>query len=123
MQNFKLIVFSNPVEGREDEYNDWYTHRHLADVLRVPGIVAAQRLRCTEVQRDAGPRPWEYMAIYECRAEGVQQVIDGLRARSGTPEMPISCAMAESRYVYFFEPITDMMSAPGASDNTLSQPA
>lgn len=111
MPYFKLIVLSNPVEGREDEYNDWYTGTHLADVLRVPGIVGAQRLRCTEVQRDIGPKPWKYMAIYECNADNVQQVIDGLRARSGTPEMPISSALAESRYVYFFEPITEMMSA------------
>lgn len=36
-------VHSNPVPGREDEYNDWYTNQHLSDVLASPGFVAAQR--------------------------------------------------------------------------------
>jgi hypothetical protein len=111
MKHFKLVVLSNPAEGREDEYNDWYTNTHLADVLRVPGIVRAQRLRRTEQQRDASPQPWKYLAIYECEAPDVQLVIDGLRARSGSPEMPISSAMADVRYVCYFEPITEMVSA------------
>jgi hypothetical protein len=25
-----MIVFTSPVEGREDEYNDWYDNTHLA---------------------------------------------------------------------------------------------
>jgi len=43
MQRCNLIVFTNPVEGRDDEYNDWYTNTHLPDVLKIPGITGAQR--------------------------------------------------------------------------------
>jgi hypothetical protein len=35
------LVFSNPVEGREDEYNAWYDEVHLPDVQRIPGVVGA----------------------------------------------------------------------------------
>jgi len=108
MPRYKLLVLTNAAEGREGEFNDWYTREHLPDVLRVPGIVAAQRLRRTDTQRDAGPYPWKYLAIYECETDDVQQVIDGLKARSGTSEMPISSALAESRYVCFFEPIVEL---------------
>ena len=38
-----LIVMSDAVEGRDDEYNDWYDRVHLADVLALPGFVAARR--------------------------------------------------------------------------------
>jgi len=109
MPQFKLIVLSNAVEGREDEFNDWYTNTHLADVVRVPGIVSAQRFHCTAVQRDAGKQPWQYMAIYDCDADNVQQVIDNIGARAGTPEMPISSAMAETHYACFFEAITGVI--------------
>jgi len=108
MPRFSLIVLTNPAEGREDEYNTWYSDTHLADVLRVPGVVAAQRFRKTVSQRDAGPYPWDYLAIYDCETDDVRQVIDALRQRSGTPEMPISSALDDTRYVCFFEPITDL---------------
>lgn len=121
MPRFKLIVLSNPSEGREDEYNDWYSDRHLPDVLRVPGIVGAQRFRRTQVQRDLAPQPWQYLAVYHCDADDVQKVVDGLRSRSGTPEMPISGALAESRYVCFFEPITDLIDA-SAAHNGMERP-
>ncbi len=109
MPQFKYLVLSNPVEGREDEYNDWYTNVHLADVLKVEGVVSAQRMRCTEVQRHPGPQAWKYMAVYDCEAESVQHVIDGMRARAGTPQMPISSAMAAPVLACFFEPITGVV--------------
>lgn len=108
MPRFSLIVLTNPAKGREAEYNTWYSDTHLDDVLRVPGVVAAQRFRKTESQRDAGPYPWGYLAIYECDTDDVQQVIAGLRERSGTPDMPISSALDDERFVCFFEPITDV---------------
>ena len=54
MPRYNLIVLTNPVDGREDEYNDWYTNVHLDDVLKVPGVVAAQRFRRSNHQRDQG---------------------------------------------------------------------
>ena len=35
MAKLWLVVLTNPVEGREDEYNEWYSGRHLEDVLAV----------------------------------------------------------------------------------------
>lgn len=37
-----LLVQTNSVAGREDEFNRWYSETHLADVLAVPGGVRAQ---------------------------------------------------------------------------------
>src|SRR3546814_7682746 len=45
MKEYVYVVRSNPVTGREDEYNRWYSERHLADVMAVPGFVSARRYR------------------------------------------------------------------------------
>jgi hypothetical protein len=45
MEKHLFVVFTNAVEGQEDIYNEWYTDVHLKDVLKVPGIVAAQRFK------------------------------------------------------------------------------
>jgi hypothetical protein len=108
MARHNLVVFTNPVEGREDEYNQWYTNVHLRDVLKIPGIVGAQRFRRSEIQRDDGPFPWGYLAIYECDTDDARSVIAELKARRGTELMRMTDALAEERFVCFFEPITDM---------------
>ena len=62
-----LLVFTRPVEGREDEFNQWYDKRHLPDVAGLPGFVAGQRYVFDEASRNslvAAP-PFGYLAVYE----------------------------------------------------------
>jgi hypothetical protein len=80
----RTLVFSNAAEGREADYNAWYDHRHVPEVLAgAPSYVAAQRYRCSEHQRSTAiPCPWRYLAIYELETEDLQEVyatMDALR--------------------------------------------
>lgn len=62
------LVFSNPVDGREDEFNEWYDNVHLKEILATPGMVSAQRytLRQTEMDRELGTTPaHRYCVVYE----------------------------------------------------------
>jgi len=61
----RLFVFSNPVEGREDEYNDWYDDVHMREVLEVDGFVACQRFAVDPGTEGA---PARYLAVYEIDA-------------------------------------------------------
>jgi hypothetical protein len=115
MAKFTFLVLTNAVPGREEEFDRWYTEQHIADVLRVPGVVSAQRFRAAQAQpRGAAAPPWQYMALYECDAEP-QAVADGIRARIGTPDMPMTDAMAEARSACYFEPITEVIRKKAAS--------
>jgi hypothetical protein len=61
-----LVVFSNPVAGREEEYNEWYTDVHIPEVLAGRGYIAAQRFALSETQPDGVELPLHrYMAVYE----------------------------------------------------------
>lgn len=111
MKQFTLLAFTNPVAGREDEYNEWYSNRHLDDVLKVPGIRSAQRFRRSATQRDAAPYDWDYLAVYQCEANDVQEIFDGIRQRAGTAVMPISDALHQTRFLCVYEPVTDMKRA------------
>ncbi|MBT0781216.1 DUF4286 family protein [Paracoccus sp. pheM1] len=108
MPRFDFIVFTNCKEGTDDEFNDWYTHQHLQDVMRIPGVVSSQRFKRSEHQRDPGPFEWNYLAIYNCDTDDVQDIIGQIRARVNTDAMPISDTLAEKRFFCVFEPITDM---------------
>lgn len=89
-----FIVLTNPIPGREEEFNSWYTDRHLADVLRVPGFVSAQRFKVSAVREDAA-LPWAYLAIYEVEFEKLASALQELRARAGTPQVALSDALSD----------------------------
>jgi hypothetical protein len=120
MAKFTFLVLTNAVPGREEEFDRWYTEQHLPDVLRVPGIMSAQRFRRAVQPRGAAPQPWQYMALYECDAAEAQVVTDGIRERIGTPEMPMSDALAEARYTCYFEPITEVVRKTEVSNAGIS---
>lgn len=113
MPKFNLLALTNPVEGREDEFNDWYTDVHLADVLKLPGVVAAQRFVLNDKQHRAPPFDWKYLAVYEIDIDDVQTTLTALKAASGTEAMPLSPALSDERMVWIFRPITDRVGADG----------
>jgi hypothetical protein len=111
MTAYKFVVLTNAIEGREAEFNDWYTNRHLEDVLDIPGIVAAQRFKITDAQRAPKPLPYNYLAIYEIETDDLAGVVGELGRRAGTGKMPISDAMHPQRISYIVEAITDRMTS------------
>src|SRR3954454_17671835 len=92
-------------------HNDWYTNVHLGDVLKVPGIVAAQRFKLSDVQRGEPPFPWHYLALYEIDTNDLNHTLAVLKERSGTSAMVISDALAPERLAWFFQPITPRVEA------------
>lgn len=66
-----LLVLSNQRDGRHDDFNDWYSHVHVRDLMRLPGSLAVQRLRLAPdgVVQAVGivhDRQFDYLAVYEC---------------------------------------------------------
>ncbi len=90
---FVQVVFSNPVAGREDEFNEWYDNVHIPELLTVPGMLSATRYALHEAEIyhvEGGVVPeHKYMCVYEM--EGDVDAIMGKiqrerRQRSGTHE-------------------------------------
>ena len=96
-ERFLYLVFSNPAEGREDDFNQWYDEVHIPEVLGLPGFVSAQRIA---QQSGGAPSPvapqQQYGVIYEIEgdpaevmgalnagmAEGKLQMTDAVDPRS-----------------------------------------
>lgn len=107
MAAYTLVVLSNPVEGRVEEYNNWYTNQHLDDVLRVPGFTAARRFKLGE----GFDGPHKYLALYEMETSNPGAVLEELTKRANTPAMPISDAMDANVSMSMFESITPLVTA------------
>lgn len=113
-----LLVFSNPVDGREDEFNDWYSKRHIDDILAIEGFKRAERFelvdaKMTESAKDA---PWRYLAIYEADEDGLERADSALFELAGaeraealaagrTPKLVISPAMDSDMRAWWFRSV------------------
>ncbi|MET0545664.1 MAG: hypothetical protein ABWZ40_05070 [Caulobacterales bacterium] len=85
-----LIVFSNPLDGRHDDFNDWYTNVHIRDVMRMPSSVGVQRFKLAEEQPvGSAPSPYKYVVLYEIDDT---EKCTAAHAGAMTPLLPISDA-------------------------------
>jgi len=93
MPRYKLVVMTTPIEGREQEYNDWYREVHLNDLLEVDGIKSAQRFRLSRVVAPAG-KPLPYLAIYDVETDNIDKTLEDLQNRATSGRMFISPALS-----------------------------
>ena len=108
MRRFKLVVFSEPFEGREDEFNEWYTGRHLSDICALPGFTSAQRFELNSVSM--GTTLNKYMAIYDVETDDPDGVIEHMFAMRDTEAMPISPAFnLDATTVMLYEQLTEVV--------------
>jgi hypothetical protein len=87
-----FLVLTNPIEGEDEAFNEWYDMVHVPEVLDVPGVVAAQRYDLAEVKvpenedlpAQLPPPTHRYLVIYELdrepdavMAEFLEHVVSG----------------------------------------------
>ena len=85
MGKYRLVVTSQAAAGLTDEYIRWCHEQHFPDLLRVPGIVAAQRFRVLPFDPEGEAR---FMALFDIDAEDPFAVMAEIQRRNGTPDMP-----------------------------------
>lgn len=105
MKEHVLIVYSSPVPGREQEYNDWYNNQHLQDVLTVPGYRRAQRFKLTDLKLDdAMPDVGhQYAAFYFMETDDPEAALNDLKNRVETGVIGLCDAMAPDFLAYCYE--------------------
>jgi hypothetical protein len=110
-----LVVFTNVTSPEhDDEYNDWYDNTHLADVVQVPGFLAATRYRISEAQARGVEPQHRYLSIYEVESDDFPATLEALRKTGKTMAMSEHLDGARST-AYLYEEITPRVVAPGVT--------
>jgi hypothetical protein len=100
-----LLVMTEPLPGKEDEFNDWYSNVHLHELVKVPGIAAAQRFEAVPWSNGAVPAQ-RYLAVYEFDAD-VEEVKEALAAARSTFSETPQVMDPASTVVFSFSAIGD----------------
>ena len=101
-KQFLVLILTEPTEGKEDEFNDYYENLHLDEVLATTDLQTAQRFKLVEEAGEGSPLP--YLALYETQADDPQQVLENLNETR--PQRQQSDALnRRTGRVWVFEPI------------------
>lgn len=112
MRRFKMLVFSEPFAGRDEEFNAWYSGRHLDDLCALPGFTAAQRFTLHSVSMGSALNP--YLAIYDLETDDPDRVIEEMFAARDTAAMPMSPAFnLDATTVMLYEEATGVVVSRG----------
>ena len=74
----KFLVFTNAVDGRDDEYNKWYDEVHTVEMCALPEYTGVTRYRLTDAQMTPD-QPYRYVAIYDY-VGSAEDAVDALKA-------------------------------------------
>lgn len=114
MAHYVYVVLSDPVPGREDDYNEWYSKQHLDDIMREAGFTACQRFRQAEM---AVPQaaPNGYLALYEIETDDIDAVDAAMRAAVASGAVPLTDALDVGRIsAWYVEALTERRVRPPA---------
>lgn len=106
-----LVVLINPVEGREDDFNNWYTHVHIRDVMRFAGSIRVQRLVESENQVETPSH--KYFTLYDTFDPALLSLEH--REAMGTRRMVITHAHDQASVINaYYYPVASRTNCPTA---------
>jgi len=94
MAKYILIGTSAAVEGRDDDYNDWYDNTHLGEVCAIPGIKSGRRYTADACSPNPVPSP--NIAIYEIETDDPAAVLAELGKRAAAGQMKMTDSLDRS---------------------------
>jgi hypothetical protein len=119
-----MVVFTNAVEGKDAEFNDWYDNQHLGDVVGGGPFARAQRFKLGNVEHEVKP-DFEYLALYEIEeGRSFQDARDWILwsraereealAAGRQPAVPMTEAIAEQRVSFMYGALAEPFEKPTA---------
>jgi hypothetical protein len=73
MSKYLMLAFTNPVAGKDAEYNDWYDNVAMPVYRTLPGLKPLGRYRSAEIPKAfdfAMTSSWQYLSVYEFVTDG-----------------------------------------------------
>jgi hypothetical protein len=94
-KKYKMVVFTNAIEGKDKDFNDWYQNTHLAQIVSIKSFVQAQRFRFHTSIVPGSPDSARYMAIYDIETDDINASLGAMNELAVSGRMPLPDSMAQ----------------------------
>lgn len=105
MTKYKMVVLTNPLDERHEEFNQWYDDQHIGDLLALPGMKTAQRFKI--ILGEA----WRYLAIYDVETDDLDNLMTEMYRRVDAGEIHMSPAFDDNYALFAAVPLGEMCTA------------
>ncbi|WP_076590834.1 hypothetical protein [Herminiimonas arsenitoxidans] len=97
-----ILVISDCKAGREAEYNDYYDHRHIPDIMEhQPEVLSAQRFGVTQYFAPDGIPTWRFSTLYTIETNDMGAYLQRMNALMQAGKLPPSDAADPSSAAVF----------------------
>jgi hypothetical protein len=110
-KKYKMVVFTNAVEGKDKEYNDWYQNTHLKQIVSIKSFVQAQRFRFNTNIVPGAPNPARYMAIYDIETDDINAALGAMGELAASGRMPLPDSMTPPTIGAVYEEFGEVVKA------------
>lgn len=96
-KKYSMLVFSRPVEGREEEYLSWYSGQHIHDLMQIPGYVGCRFYKVTNAQLfgTKEDKHYQYLMVWDWETDDVEALMNDMRQRKADGRSKVCGAFAE----------------------------
>jgi hypothetical protein len=111
-KKYKMVVFSNAVEGKDKDFNDWYQNTHLKQIVGIKSFKVAQRFRFHANIIPGSGDPARYMAIYDIETDDIGAALGAMGELAASGRMPLPDSMAQPIVGAVYEEFGEIVKAP-----------
>ncbi len=91
MPRYVMVVQSNAMPGRDDDYNEWYDTIHFADICAIPGVTGGRRFEHALTAMGTPGQP--YLSIFEIETDDPAAILAEMHQRGADGRMRLSDAL------------------------------
>lgn len=106
MAKYVLLAMTNPVAGRDAEFNEWYDKTAYPTYKSIPGLTPLGRFRAVDIPPMFPfqmKNEFEYLSLYYFETDDIVQFMESVKESFGrNPQYSFSEDIDQSK---FFEPI------------------
>jgi len=110
-KKYKMVVFTNAVEGKDKEYNDWYQNTHLKQIVSIKSFAQAQRFRFHTNIIPGSANPAQYMAVYDIETDDINAALGAMGELAASGRMPLPDSMAQPMIGAVYEEFGEVVKA------------
>jgi hypothetical protein len=110
-KKYKMVVFTNAVEGKDKEFNDWYQNTHLKQIVSIKSFAQAQRFRFQTSIIPGAPDPARYMAIYDIETDDINAALGAMGELAASGRMPLPDSMVPPTIGAVYEEFGEVVKA------------
>lgn len=118
---YQMHVYSNPTEGMDAEYLDWYAGQHIHDLLRIPGFTGCRFYELAATQLGQEDQKYRYLMVWDIETDDLSSVMDDVAARMKDGRTVFSASFDTAYFDCTVTPITKYVTSAEISGQDPAQ--